>query len=56
MHHDLMRQRIKYLVEYGGLYPPGEPASKNFVIKWGAVIVALNVVQLALAVFRTLTH
>lgn len=29
----LARQRIQYLVEYGGLYPAEEPASKNFVVR-----------------------
>jgi hypothetical protein len=41
----LARQRIRYLVEYGGLYPPEEAASKNFVLKWMAAIFALNIAQ-----------
>lgn len=46
--HDLVRQRIRYLVEAGSVYPADEPASKNFVLKWFAVLMAINLVQLAL--------
>lgn len=38
----LVRQRIRYLVEYGGLYPAGEPASKNFVMKVAIILIALD--------------
>lgn len=42
----LARQRIRYLIEFGGAYPADEPASKNFVLKWAALIVAINLLQL----------
>lgn len=41
----LVRQRVKYLVEFGGVYPADEPASKNFVLKWFAVLMAINIAQ-----------
>lgn len=43
--HDLVRQRVRYLIEFGGVYPADEPASKNFVLKWMAAIFLLNVAQ-----------
>lgn len=46
--HDLVRQRVRYLIEFGGVYPADEPASKNFVLKWFAVLMAINVAQLVL--------
>jgi hypothetical protein len=48
MQHHLVRQRIRYLIEYGGVYPADEPASKNFVVKWFAVLMAINIVQLVI--------
>ncbi len=38
----LARQRIRYMVEFGGLYTHDEPASKNFVVKWALIAVALH--------------
>jgi hypothetical protein len=38
----LARQRIRYLVEHGGLYHYDEPANKNFVVKWALIAVALH--------------
>lgn len=38
----LARQRIRYLVEFGGVYPHDEPASKNFVLKWLAIACTLH--------------
>ncbi len=38
----LARQRIRYMVEFGGMHPHDEPASKNFVIKWLLIGVALH--------------
>jgi hypothetical protein len=42
----LARQRIRYLVECGGIYPADEPASKNFVLKWFGLLLAINIAQL----------
>ena len=44
----LIRQRIRYLVEYGGIYPAHEPASKNFVHKWFAALLVLQALDLVL--------
>lgn len=41
---ELARQRIRYLVEFGGVYPRDEPAGKNFVLKWLAVFCTLHFV------------
>lgn len=38
----LARQRIRYMVEFGGLYHHDEPATKNFVIKWILIAVAMH--------------
>lgn len=38
----LARQRIRYLVEYGGLYHHDEPATKNFVVRWLLLAAALH--------------
>ncbi len=38
----LARQRIRYLVEYGGIYHYDEPATKNFVVRWLLLAVALH--------------
>lgn len=38
----LARQRIRYMVEFGGLYHYDEPATKNFVVKWALIAVALH--------------
>jgi hypothetical protein len=42
----LVRQRVKYLVEFGGVYPTDEPASKNFVLKWFLLLAALDLLRL----------
>lgn len=38
----LAKQRIRYMVEFGGVYPHDEPASKNFVLKWLLIAVGLH--------------
>lgn len=38
----LTDQRIRYLIEHGGLYPTDEPATKNFVIRWVLVLAFLS--------------
>lgn len=48
----LVRQRIKYLIEYGELYPRAEPASKNFVMGWVLVLLTLNVAEIGLMLYH----
>ena len=50
--HPLVRQRVRYLIEFGGVYPADEPASKNFVLKWVLALTALNVAELALMLYH----
>jgi hypothetical protein len=38
----LARQRIRYLIESGNVFPPDEYASKNFVVTSFVVIAALQ--------------
>lgn len=45
MTESLVRQRIRYLIEFGGVYPAEEPASKNFVLKVAAAIIAVDVLE-----------
>lgn len=43
--NSLVRQRIRYLIEYGGVYPAEEPATKNFVMKVAAVFVLMQIIE-----------
>jgi len=49
--NNLVRQRIRYLIEFGGLYPAEEPASKNFVVKVAGVLVLAQLVGMIVEVF-----
>lgn len=42
----LVRQRIRYMIEYGGLYDADEPATKNFVMKVTVVLIALQMMEM----------
>lgn len=48
----LTAQRIRYLIETGSLYPDGEPATKNFVVKAMVIIGTLQLVDTVLTVWR----
>lgn len=45
---EAVRQRIKYLVEHGDVIPPDPPATRRWLIGLGAVLGALQLVELAL--------
>jgi hypothetical protein len=48
MPQEVIRQRIKYLVEHGELYPPTTESSGRSIrrLQWmGVVLVAVNVLQ-----------
>ncbi|MEY4402306.1 MAG: hypothetical protein RIR91_341 [Verrucomicrobiota bacterium] len=47
---EAVRQRIKYLAEHGGVMPQEPPASKRWLCGIGLVIIALQVVEIALEV------
>lgn len=43
-----IRQRIRYLVEHGGVLPQEPPVTRNWVIGFGSVIIVLQVIGIAL--------
>lgn len=43
-----VRQRIKYLVEHGGVWPEEPAASRRCLLAVGAVLVVLELVGLAI--------
>lgn len=45
---EAIRQRIKYLVEHGDMMPQEPPASRRWLCGIGAVIVVLQLVEIAL--------
>lgn len=49
---DAIRQRIKYLVEEGGLYPVEPPATKPLLLRLVGVLVFLETIDLILHFVR----
>lgn len=47
---DTLRQRIKYLIEHGELYPVEKPAERNLFIKAVIVILVLQVIDIAVSI------
>lgn len=45
MAQQLVRQRIKYLIEYGELYPREEFATKNFVARAVALVILFELLS-----------
>lgn len=52
---NIIKQRIKYLVEFGGLCPDDQPASHAFVLRWVLVLMCVNVLDFGLQLMRFLT-
>jgi hypothetical protein len=52
----LVRQRVKYLMEFGGIYPHEEPATKNFVFKWAVVMCAIQLVDIVMVALRMIVR
>lgn len=43
-----IRQRIRYLVEHGGVLPQEQPATRRWLVGIGLVIIALQMVNIVL--------
>lgn len=48
---EAVRQRIRYLIEHGGVIPQEPPASRRLVCAVSLLIVALELVDIALELF-----
>lgn len=48
MNNESLRQRIKYLVQHGGVYPDAPPRWRP----WAIAIVALGVIHVALELVK----
>lgn len=51
----LTQQRIQYLVENGAI-PMDEPASRDFVMKWGSWLLGLNIAEVVLLAAYCMSH
>lgn len=48
MSDEVIRQRIKYIIEHGEAFPQEPPVSRRWVCGIGALIVGLQVVEIIL--------
>ena len=48
MPDEATRQRIKYLVEHGGVMPQEPPASRRWLVAVGVAIATLQLLEIAL--------
>lgn len=53
---DAVRQRIKYLIEHGELYPMEKPAEKSLFVKVTVVIVVLQFFDIYLSIVHLMNR
>jgi hypothetical protein len=56
MVEDIVRQRIKFLIEHGELYPTERPAERSLVVRAVILILILQVVDIVLSLVTMHGH